>query len=172
MWAHKPKEGIVNLWPKNALMSSWGGKKRKKNIFFVLSLLFLELLVCEIFSWNIFLLGHKGCRLVHSIPNLPNSSVSWVYIFLCAEQVPVHKQASKEQYTNVGPYLSCPPLPVSCSANMANTFLFCLCNQHRKILCVCFCPHTLFFLSGRLLWSFSLMSTQVGMPSKYGAQMD
>lgn len=108
------------------------------------SLLILELCVCEIFSSNIFLLGHKGCRLVHSIPNLLNSSVSWVYIFLCAEQVPAHKQDSKEQHTNVGAYLSCPPLPVSCSANMTNTFLFCLCNQHRKILCVCSLPYSLF----------------------------
>lgn len=126
--------------------------KRKKNIFFVHSLLILELLVCEIFSWNVFLLGHKGCRLVHSIPNLPNSFVSWVYIFQCAEQVPVHKQASKEQDTNVGPYLSHPPFAclVFCQHGK---FLFCLCNQHRKILCVCFLPAPFSFLSGRLLWS-------------------
>lgn len=145
-------------------------EEKKKNIFSVHSLLILELLVCEIFSWNVFLLGHKDCRLVHSIPNLPNSSVSWVYIFLCAEQVPVHKQASKEQYTNVGSYLFHPPLPALCSANMANTFLFGLCNQHRKILCVCFLPHTL-FLSVWVTVIFSLMSTQEGMPSKRCAQM-
>lgn len=108
------------------------------------SLLILELCVCEIFSSNIFLLGHKGCRLVHSIPNLLNSSVSWAYISLCAEQVPAHKQDSEEQHTIAGTYLSCPPLPASCSANMANTFLFCLCNQHRRTQCVCSVPTPFF----------------------------
>lgn len=104
---------------------------------------FWSFVFVKYFSSNIFLLGHKGCRLVHSIPNLLNSSVSWVYISLCAEQVPAHKQDSEEQHTHVGAYLPCPPLPVSCSANTANTFLFCLCNQHRKILCVCSLPHSL-----------------------------
>lgn len=143
VWVHKTKEGIVTLWPKNALMTSRGGGKKIKFLC-VHSLLILELCVCEIFSSNIFLLGHKGCRLVHSIPNLLNSSVSWAYISLCAEQVPAHKQDSEEQHTNAGTYLSCPPLPASCSANMANTFLFCLCNQHRRTQCVCSVPTPFF----------------------------
>lgn len=143
---HKTKEGIVTLWLKNVLMSSLGGKK-KKNIFFVHSLLILELLVCEIFSWNVFLLGHKGCRLVHSIPNLPNSSVSWVYIFLCTEQVPVHKQASKEQYTNVGPYLSVLPCLSCVQPTWQIHFCFSPATSTGRYSVFAFCPPAFFFFS-------------------------
>lgn len=71
--------------------------------------------------------------------------LSHEYTFSYVHSKSLHtNKTQKEQYTNVGAYLSCPPLPVSCSANTTNTFLFCLCNQHRKILCVCSLPHSLF----------------------------
>lgn len=164
-WVHKTKEGIVTLWPKNALMTSRGGEKKIKFLC-VHSLLILELCVCEIFSSNIFLLGHKGCRLVHSIPNLLNSSVSWVYIFLCAERVPAHKQDSKERYTNVGAYLSCPPLPVLCQHGK---YIFVLPLQPAQKDTLCLLSPPLPPVQ-KVTVIISSMCTQAGMPSEHCAQ--
>lgn len=106
------KELLLSAWRMHWCLLEEEGK-RKKNVFSAHS---GTSCLWNIFLKHVFLLGHKGCRLVHSIPNLPNSFVSWVYIFRCAEQVPVDKQAYKEQDTNVGPYLSHPPFAclVSC----------------------------------------------------------
>lgn len=96
-------------------------KKKKKS----LCALTAQSYVCEMFSWNVFCLGTRVADWY--IPFLTSPApLSHKYTFSCAlSKVPVHKQTSKEQYTNVGPYLSCPLLSVSCSANMANTALFC-----------------------------------------------
>lgn len=119
--ARKTKGGIVTLWPKNVLLLSGEGKKGKKS----LCALTARSYVCEMFSWNVFCLGTRVADWY--IPFLTSPApLSHKYTFSCAlSKVPVHKQTSKEQYTNVGPYLSCPLLSVSCSANMANTALFC-----------------------------------------------
>lgn len=143
--ARKTKGGIVTLWPKNVLLLSGEGKKEKK----------IPLCThCSVLClWNVFLkcflLGHEGCRLVHSIPNLSSSSVSQVYIFLCSEQSPRTQTNLKRAVYKCRSlsFLSSLVCLLFCQHGKYSFVL--LCNENRKILFAF--SSTPFFPSGQWL---------------------